>query len=63
MVVVELKCQMCGNCFEAEILDREDWQEREVHGDPVRCPKCKSSRVETMRRVRRGRSTSARFGR
>lgn len=53
MIVVELKCQMCGQHFEAKLLDRDDPGERDVVGSPVRCPRCESQRVETIRRVRR----------
>lgn len=53
MIVVKMKCQMCGDRFEAELLDREDPQEQNVAGTPVRCPRCKSTHVETVQRVRR----------
>lgn len=53
MIIVKLKCQMCGENFEAKLLDREDPQERHVSGSPVQCPRCNSTRVETIQRVRR----------
>lgn len=53
MVVIEMKCQMCGRRFEAEVLDREDPKERHVQGMPIRCPNCKSTLVEKLRTIRR----------
>lgn len=53
MIVVRMKCQMCGERFEAELLDRDDPRERYTPGSPVRCPRCQSTRVETIQRVRR----------
>ena len=53
MIVVQMKCQMCGERFEAKLLDRDDPKERSIIGSPVRCPRCNSERVETVRRVRR----------
>ena len=53
MVVIEMKCQMCGRRFEAEVLDREDPKECHVQGAPIRCPNCKSTQVEKLRAIRR----------
>ena len=53
MIIVQLKCQMCGHHFEGNLLDRDDPKERDIVGSPVRCPRCNSQRVETIRRVRR----------
>lgn len=53
MVIVRLKCQMCGERFEAKLLDRDDPRERHVPGNPVQCPSCGSTRVETVERIRR----------
>ena len=56
MVVAVLKCQMCGTKFEAEMLDRDDPNERHRQGSPIRCPRCKSTEIEAIRLVRRLRS-------
>lgn len=53
MVVAKLKCQMCGTYFEAEILDKEDPNERHRGGSPVRCPKCNRSEIELLCVLRR----------
>lgn len=53
MVTVRLKCQMCGERFETELLDRDDPRERHVVGSPVRCPRCNSTHVEAIESVRR----------
>jgi predicted Zn-ribbon and HTH transcriptional regulator len=58
MVVAELKCRMCGTHFKAEILDRDDPNERDRRGNPIRCPKCKSTEIEVLRIVRQLRSAS-----
>jgi DNA-directed RNA polymerase subunit RPC12/RpoP len=60
MVIVVLKCQMCGKTFEAEVLDDDDPQERDRPGNPIRCPQCNSPRVETTRRIRRSRPAKPR---
>jgi DNA-directed RNA polymerase subunit RPC12/RpoP len=57
MIVVVLKCQMCGKQFEAELLDRDDPNERHRHGMPIRCPRCNSSEIERIRVLRRLRRT------
>jgi len=44
---------MCGQRFEAEILDREDPKERHVQGAPFRCANCKGTTVEKVRMIRR----------
>jgi DNA-directed RNA polymerase subunit RPC12/RpoP len=56
MIVAVLKCQMCGAKFEAEMLDRDDSNERHRHGSPIRCPRCNSTEIEVLRTVRRLRS-------
>jgi DNA-directed RNA polymerase subunit RPC12/RpoP len=53
MVIRVLKCQMCGTQFEAKVLDRDDPDERQSQGTPVRCPKCGSAQIEIVRTVRR----------
>jgi predicted Zn-ribbon and HTH transcriptional regulator len=53
MLVKEMKCGMCGTHFEAEFIDREDPHEREIHGSPLRCPRCQSSVIEEVRIIRR----------
>lgn len=53
MVVVELKCQSCGNKFETQVLDRENPREQRQLGSPVRCPKCRSSFIERIRAIRK----------
>lgn len=53
MIIAQLKCQMCGERFEAKLLDRDDPAERARAGSPVRCPRCNSHYIETLRRVRR----------
>jgi predicted Zn-ribbon and HTH transcriptional regulator len=56
MVVAVLKCQICGKQFEAEMLDRDNPNERRRHGTPIRCPKCNSTQIELLRTLRRVRS-------
>jgi DNA-directed RNA polymerase subunit RPC12/RpoP len=56
MVVALLKCQMCGKQFEAEMLDRDDPNERQRGGTPIRCPNCGSAEIELLRALRRVRS-------
>lgn len=53
MFIAQMLCQLCGERFEVKLLDRDDPRERNVVGSPVRCPKCNSSYVETIRRVRK----------
>ena len=53
MVVANLKCQMCGAHFEAEMLDKNDPNEQHRGGHPMRCPKCNSLEVELLRILRR----------
>jgi len=53
MVVVEMKCNMCGCNFEAEVLDRQDPDEKKSTGHPLRCPKCSGTMLQTIREVRR----------
>lgn len=53
MVVAQLKCQICGARFEAEILDKDDPNERHRGGSPVRCPKCGRSEIELVCVLRR----------
>lgn len=53
MIIGEMKCQMCDQRFEVEMLDREDPRERHMPGVPVRCPNCKSAMVEKVRVIRR----------
>jgi predicted Zn-ribbon and HTH transcriptional regulator len=53
MVVKEMKCEMCGHRFNAELLDRDDPREQYVPGAPLRCPKCNSTMLEPVRVVRR----------
>ncbi len=55
MVVKELKCQMCGTQFEAQVLDDDDPRERRP-GVPVRCPRCNNTRIEVIRTLRRVRA-------
>lgn len=51
MVRAELKCQMCGKHFEAQMLDEDDPNDRHRirMAAPVRCPQCHSSQVELLR--------------
>jgi len=53
MVIELMKCGMCGEKFEVELLDRNDPREKNIIGQSVRCPKCNSTFVEAVRRVRR----------
>jgi DNA-directed RNA polymerase subunit RPC12/RpoP len=53
MIVFEMKCQMCGQRFEVELLDRDDPEERNTRGFPARCPKCSSPEIEKVRPLRR----------
>lgn len=55
MVVAQLKCQICGARFEAEILDKDNPNERHWGGSPVRCPKCNSPEVELLCKLRQTR--------
>lgn len=52
MVVAQMKCGKCGRIIEAEILDREDPKEKNERGEPIRCPHCHSSMIETIRVLR-----------
>ena len=53
MVVKILLCQMCGERFETEVIDREDPNERDHRGHPVTCPKCGSPRLKAIRILHR----------
>jgi len=53
MVVLEMKCQMCGKRFEVEALDRDDPEERRAQGSPINCPNCGSYEIEKIRPLRR----------
>jgi DNA-directed RNA polymerase subunit RPC12/RpoP len=53
MVVVEMKCSMCGHRFQAKLLDRQDPKEERVQGVPLCCPRCNSQMVEKVRVIRR----------
>ncbi len=53
MVVMELRCQICGRRFEAAVLDPEDRDERERPSSPVRCPNCGSSEIQPVRTIGR----------
>jgi DNA-directed RNA polymerase subunit RPC12/RpoP len=53
MIVVVMKCGMCGNRFKIELLNREDPNERHVRGQAPRCPNCGSPRVEIVDKLRR----------
>lgn len=53
MVVLKMKCQMCGKRFEVEALDREDPQERRVQGSRINCPNCGSYEIEKIQALRR----------
>ena len=55
MFIKLLKCQMCGNEFEAEVLDEEDQNKHDRQVIPIRCPKCTSTRIEPVRTLRRTR--------
>lgn len=56
MVVKLLLCQMCGERFETEVIDREDPHERFQQGHPVTCPRCHSPRIEVIRTLHHVRS-------
>ena len=49
MLLVVLPCETLGEAFEADVLDRENPRESQEVGNPVRCPRCDSSRVERVR--------------
>lgn len=53
MIVKLFKCQMCGERFEVECLDRQDPRERHVQGCQITCPKCHSPSVEEVKVLRR----------
>jgi DNA-directed RNA polymerase subunit RPC12/RpoP len=55
MVVAKLKCQMCGTHFDAEILDKDDPDEKYRPGNPIRCPRCNSPEVELLCKLRQTR--------
>ena len=40
MIIMQMKCQMCGELFEAKMLDRDEPGERHFVGRQVRCPHC-----------------------
>jgi DNA-directed RNA polymerase subunit RPC12/RpoP len=52
MIVAKLKCQICGNRFDAEVLDRDDPDEKHRSGSPIRCPRCKSLEIELLCKLR-----------
>lgn len=52
MLLVELKCQICGNRMEVEVLDRQDPDETDRHGFEVTCQRCRSNRIEQVRVIR-----------
>lgn len=49
MLLVEMRCQMCGDRFEATVLDREISNESHERGEPVRCPRCSSMQIDRLR--------------
>jgi hypothetical protein len=51
MVLKLFKCQTCNNRFDAEVLDNDDPKERQIQGPPLRCPNCRSSRLEVLRTI------------
>ena len=53
MLVKLFKCQICDYRFEVEVLDRQDPREERVPGYPICCKKCKSTRVEPIRVIRK----------
>jgi DNA-directed RNA polymerase subunit RPC12/RpoP len=53
MLLIEKKCGKCGHRFEAEVLDRETPEERQIQGAPLRCPNCNSTMLERVRVIRR----------
>jgi DNA-directed RNA polymerase subunit RPC12/RpoP len=55
MLLATLKCQMCGNKFEMEVIDRDDPDERHRQGDRIRCTKCNSDQVEVLQKRRAAR--------
>lgn len=40
-------CRQCGHRFQAEVLEPGEAEERRIRPAPVRCPKCRSTNVET----------------
>lgn len=55
MVIYALKCQMCGHRFDAEVLDDDDPRERHRSGRKVTCPRCRSTEIELVQKVRKTR--------
>lgn len=53
MIVVILRCQMCGKEFEAKVLDECDPSECDRPGRSIRCDKCNSIQLERVRVLRR----------
>ena len=52
-VLAELKCQMCGHCFEHTIADPDEPRDINPFGPPVVCSKCRSPRLKILRIVKR----------
>lgn len=48
MLLAVYKCQMCGERFEVELIDRDDPDERYMHGSSPRCKSCQSIRLELV---------------
>jgi len=53
MILVEMKCGMCGHRFEVKLIDRDDPREENLRGSPIRCEKCRHSNVEVTKRLQR----------
>jgi predicted Zn-ribbon and HTH transcriptional regulator len=52
LVLMRILCQMCGHVFEKEVADPDNDRDR-PSGPPVRYPKCNSTRLEPVRKLRR----------
>ena len=47
MVRKKFICTQCGHKFEADIVEREEAEEKRISTRPIRCPKC-NGRVERI---------------
>lgn len=49
MVKRRFVCKDCGCKFEKEVFERGEAEEKRIPTGPVRCVRCGSTNVETMR--------------
>ena len=47
MKTITARCRRCQHVFRAEILDREEAQDPRRSTEPLRCPQCGSTELDT----------------